>query len=262
MSRLDAAKTPDDGPIIITVAGEAGVGKTSFAATFPKPIFIQAEKGMQSIPHATRPPAFPALESHTDLGNLWQDLAALLQDEHDYKTLVIDSVTALETLFIDHVVKTDSKGAKSLAEAGGGYGAGYQIVASNHVRVRKYAEALRQKRGMNVVFISHTDIETIDPPDGTPYSKLSLRLNKRSMQPYVDNVDAVMLIALQSYSRAAAKKNNEDRAKVFSDGTRIITMHASAAHVSKNRFGITEDIILAPGTNPLIDLIPSLQAVK
>lgn len=46
MSLLDTVKKPEDRPVIATVTGDAGIGKTTLAATFPKPIFIRAEDGM------------------------------------------------------------------------------------------------------------------------------------------------------------------------------------------------------------------------
>jgi hypothetical protein len=43
-----------------------------------------------------------------------------------------------------------------------------------------------------------------------------------------------------------------------SDGTRLLVTYATAANISKNRFGITEDIIVTPNVNPLIQYIPLL----
>ena len=63
MSILNSIAKPDDRPIICTITGDAGLGKTSMAATFPKPIFIRAEDGLQAIPVATRPDAFPILSN-------------------------------------------------------------------------------------------------------------------------------------------------------------------------------------------------------
>lgn len=255
MSRLSSIKKPEDRPVIMTVAGEAGVGKTSFAATFPNPIFIQAEEGMQSIPFASRPDAFPAIKSGDGVEALWSDLGALIREDHDYKTLVIDSVTALESIFIEHLIGVDSGGVESLAKVGGGYGAGYQMLASMHHRVRKAAGMLRDK-GMHVVFIAHTDIENIDPPDGAPYTRFSLRLSKRSLQPYIDNVDAVGFISLEKFHKAADKKERVG-GKAFSTDTRVMTLRSSVAHVSKNRFGITEDIEIVAGENAFLKMIAS-----
>jgi hypothetical protein len=120
MSILSSIAKPDDRSIICTITGDAGLGKTSLAATFPKPIFIRAEDGLQAIPTATRPDAFPLL-SNVDM--LWEQLTALIKEDHDYKTLVIDSVTQLDNLFTNHIVDTDPKKPRTIAQALGGYGA-------------------------------------------------------------------------------------------------------------------------------------------
>jgi hypothetical protein len=248
MSILDKIETPKTQPGIVTIAGDAGVGKTSLAAQWPKPIFIRAEDGMQAIAEEVRPDAFPVLVSVEDL---WAQLTALIQEEHEYKTLVLDSVTALETLFITHVVETDPNKPKSINQALGGFGSGMRAVAAMHQRVRKAAGMLRS-RGMAVVFLAHTDVETVDPPDGTPYTKMSLRLSNRSQQAYIDDVDLVGLLALETYR----KRNEKGADKAFSSGERVLLTTASAAHVSKNRYGITEPMMVPVGINPLAGIVP------
>ena len=63
MSIMDSIEAPKDRSVIVTICGDAGVGKTSLAAAFPKPIVIRAEDGLQAIPAKYRPKAFPLLQS-------------------------------------------------------------------------------------------------------------------------------------------------------------------------------------------------------
>jgi hypothetical protein len=51
-------------------------------------------------------------------------IEALATEKHEHKTLVIDSITQLATLIESEIVAADPK-AKSINQAGGGYGAGY-----------------------------------------------------------------------------------------------------------------------------------------
>ena len=251
MSILAQVGKPQDGAVIATITGDAGVGKTSLAATFPKPIFIRAEDGLQSVPEASRPDAFPVLSKVEDL---WEQLTALIKEDHDYKTLVIDSVTQLETMFGEHVMETDPKKPKSLAQANGGYGAGFSAVAALHGRVRKAAKVLKEKRGMNVVFIAHSDVTTIELPDQDPYSRYELRLHKKSMAHYVDNVYLVAYLKLETFTTG-----DGERKKAISSGNRIAVCYTAAAQVSKNRYGISEDIEVPHGKNPFVEFIPALQ---
>lgn len=249
MSILEHISKPTNRPVVATIIGDAGLGKTSLAATFPKPIFIRAEDGLQSIPEDMRPDAFPRLYSVDDL---WEQLAALIKEDHPYTTLVVDSVTALEVIFADHVLDTDPKKPKGIQQAHGGYGAGRDMVASMHRRLRKAAEMLVE-RGMNVVFVAHADTARIEPPDADPYTKYTMRLHEKSMQPYVDNVDLVGFLRLETFVTG-----DGDRKKAISDGTRQLVCHAVASNVSKNRFGINEPLEVKFGENPLADHIPQL----
>lgn len=250
MSLMETISKPQDRPLMVTICGDSGLGKTTLACTFPSPIVIRAEDGLQSIPSDRRPDAFPVIGSADDL---WKQLTALIHEPHDYKTCVLDSVTALERLFVADVLAQDPK-ARSINQALGGYGAGVAAVAAMHNRVRKAAGLLNDKRGMHVVFAAHADVETIRPPDGDDYMRYSLRLPPKSMPPYVDDVDVVGFLRLVSY----AKGEEGERKRVVSTGDRELVVHAVASNVSKNRFGIEEPLECPRGRNPLAGLVPGL----
>ena len=250
MSLMETVSKPHDRPLMVTICGDSGLGKTTLACTFPNPIVIRAEDGLQAIPSANRPDAFPVVGSSDDL---WKQLTALIHEPHDYKTCVIDSVTALERMFVADVLAQDPK-ARSINQALGGYGAGVAAVAAMHNRVRKAAGLLNDKRGMHVVFVAHADVETIRPPDGDDYMRYSLRLPPKSLPPYVDDVDVVGFLRLVSY----AKGDDGERKRVVSTGDRELVVHAVASNVSKNRFGIEEPLECPRGKNPLAALVPGL----
>lgn len=250
MSLLSTISKPGDRPVIITLLGDAGTGKTSLAATFPKPIFIRIEDGLQAIPAASRPDAFPVVQKPEDI---MDQMRALLQEEHPYKTLVLDSVTAAERLFIQDVIDKDPKNPKGIQQAHGGYGAGREMVAARHALIRKAAGLLAERKGMNTVFIAHADTGRMEPPDGDPYMRYTLRLHEKSQPSYVDDVDLVGFLRLDTVTIGEG-----ERKKAVSDGSRVLVCHAHSAHVSKNRFGIAEPLAVKQGENPLVGHVPVL----
>jgi len=257
MSILAAAKAEiSNAPLIITLLGTPGSGKTMTACTFPKPFLIRTQG--ESVPRDLEK---YGLDAPASLGvteteaKLMEQLHALIRDEHDYKTLIIDSVTGLESMFINEVIADDPK-AKNIQQAAGGYGAGRDTVAAKHSRVRKAAELLRTKRGMNVVFLAHSDINRVDPPDGESYTQFSLRLHGKSQSPYIDEVDVVGQI------KQPTALVGEGRKRAIGQDERVLLCTMTPAAVTKNRLGISEEIEIEPGKNPLAKWVVGGRARK
>ena len=242
MNLNEMIQKPTHRAAVITLCADAGLGKTSLAATFPEPLFIRAEDGMQSIPINDRPDALPKIKKVEDL---WKQLEAVIRDDHEYKTLVIDSVTALERLFESYIVNNDPKKPASINQAEGGFGNGYKAVAALHRKLRNYCELLVTRKGMHVVFIAHADTEKIDLPDSEPYSRYSMRLCKQSVPVYLDDSDLVGYIKLESFVKTA--ENGPGKAK--STGKRLLVASAEASTIAKNRYGIDKEIPLNKGEN-------------
>jgi hypothetical protein len=66
----------------------------------------------------------------------------------------------------------------------------------------------------------------------------------------VDDVDMVAFVRLT----AALRGDEGDRKKVVSNGDRDVVCHATAASVSKNRYGITEPLDFVAGENPFASI--------
>ncbi len=233
-----------DAPML-TIFGEGGTGKTSLAATFPAPVFIRAEDGFDVFAGKKAPNAFPVLKNGEDI---FEQLDALMEQEHPFKTLVIDSITSLDKKFESDIVRKDPR-AKSINQAMGGYGAGYSAVAELHSKVKDRCDQLREQKGMTIVFLGHVETETMDLPDEPNYSRYSMRIHKKSIGYYTDFVSLVGLLKLQTIV-------DQDSGKAKSFGDRVMIVDKRASSITKNRYGIVDDIDVAEGSNPLLDLIP------
>tara|TARA_E500000081_G_C5993016_1_gene287682 strand:- start:7 stop:762 length:756 start_codon:yes stop_codon:yes gene_type:complete len=234
-------------PIICTLFGEGGMGKTTLAAMFPKPVFIRTEDGTASLAGNDNVSLFPLATSTQDVLDA---IEALATQKHDHKTLVIDSITQLGTMIEAEIVAADPK-AKSINQAGGGYGAGYSTAAEKHRQIRDWAGSLAYEKGLNIVFIGHADTEMLDLPDMDAFARYTVRMHKKSLPHYTDNVDLVGLIRLKTFVRGG----DGDKKRAISTGEREIICHPQASSVTKNRFNVSEPLAFTFDRNPFADFV-------
>ena len=228
-----------------TIAGNQGVGKTSMAALFPKPIIIQVEEGVESIIDFEDVLVTDPIEDMTKVKD-W--LHRLLKEDHDRITAVVDSITAADTRMESEIVLAD--GSKTLNQVAGGYGAGHRMLAGEMRGLRQMAARLQRERGMHVVFVAHTEITTFQPEDDEAFNLLDLRMNPKSRPPFCDDVDVVAFMRLKRDSEKVEGK----RRIATSAGRRELVCYAHAALASKNRIGIEEILPCPQGSNPILEI--------
>lgn len=239
---LDSLTSPSENrPLIFTVVGDGGIGKTTLGSLFPNPVFIRTEDGTKSIQGRADVALFPVAKTVRDV---MRCIESLCEQEHSFRTLVIDTVTQFNIMAEAEVVAADGR-AKSINQAAGGYGAGHAAVAAIHRELREACGYLSTTKNMHIVFLAHADIDTIDLPDQEQFMRYTLRMNKRSLSSYIDNVDVVAYVKMKVYTTGEG-----DTKKAMTDGSRIVTCYPCPSHVSKNRLGIKEDLAFVEGVNP------------
>lgn len=82
--------------------GAAGVGKTTAAINFPRVYLIDCEKGAENSQYtAILKEKGGAIFQTSDFDELMKEVIALLTEQHEYKTLVIDPLTTLYNDLLD-----------------------------------------------------------------------------------------------------------------------------------------------------------------
>ncbi len=243
------SKPRGDRPIIASLFGEGGMGKTTLAAMFPKPVFIRTEDGTASIAGHDDALLFDVAKSTQAV---FDQIEALATQEHDRKTLVIDSVSQFEKLAVKEIIDSEpNPKCKSMPAALGGYGKAYGALDKAHQDLREAAGYLAEECGMNVVFLMHATVEELELPDADKYSRYTVSLHKNRQfdcaHHYTNNVDLVAFIRLKTNLRGAG----DGKKRAISDGEREIIAFPVASNISKNRFGITAPINFTfDGGNP------------
>jgi hypothetical protein len=240
-------------PIIVTLFGEGGMGKTTLAAMFPKPVFIRTEDGTASITGHDDALLFDMAKSTK---TVFEQIEALATQEHDRKTLVIDSISQFEKIAINEIIDSEQNPkCKSMPAALGGYGKAYGVLDKTHQDLREAAGYLAHDCGMNVVFLLHASVEDMDLPDSDKYSRYTVNLHKNKnfdcTHHYINNVDLVALVRLKTFTRG-----DGDKKRAISNGEREIICFPQAASVTKNRFNLDKPLTFTfDGGNPFENFV-------
>lgn len=277
MSFLAQAVKPAQQPKapIITVIGSPGAGKTSFAGTFPNPIFIQAEDAgtvFEAWDESVQPTMMPIIPKASKQVSPFQTLMAQMRElvtaEHDFKTLVVDSITALNLKIEAEVCLED--GVDVVADAAGGYFKGYQKVAGKHAEFISACEVLRNRRNMTVILLGHTGIQKIknSPDQGSEYAVYSLDMYKDSASLYISNSDAVFYIKKEEFITGAETNRKGQTTKYgrsMQTGQRLLVTSGDGllGYVSaKSRYPMPSEIPLPLGENPVLAFVPFFNQTK
>jgi hypothetical protein len=215
-------------PPRLLIHGQEGVGKTTLATKFPAPVFLQTEDG---TPSGVEIDTFGLL---ADFPAVRSALTVLATEQHNYRTVVVDALDALEGLIWRDLC--GSQGWASIESPG--YGKGY-VAADNWWRdTLAGLDYLRRQHGVTVVLLAHSAIETINDPRATSYTSYQLRLHKRARGLVQDWVDAIGFLAPDLHVKEDDAGFGKKRARADGDSQRWLHWEARPSFVAKNRYGL------------------------
>lgn len=274
MSYLAKANKPKVKPPMLTIVGTPGTGKTTLGALFPKAVILPTEDGttvFENWDDNIQPDVLPRLPKarKDESGNLITSskdtllaiLDELMTTEHDYKTLVIDSITTLAGLLEYEIALRDNVG--NVADASGGFHKGYVEVASWHADIVYKCEQLRAVKNMAVVFLAHTGIKKIrNRPDATAdYSVFSLDMDSQALSVYVAQSDAVLYLKKEEFvtgqeNDRKGRQTKFGRLQQTGNRTLITTGDGQVGYINaKNRYNMPSELPVPHGENPIIQYI-------
>jgi hypothetical protein len=236
----DVQKTSRQLPSRLVLNGQAGIGKTSFAAQATAPLFLLSpgETGLLTLMDAGLVPPTPNLEIDT-----WPALVGIIDEltatEHAYKTLVVDTLDGMEKLANAHVCQTDYTGDWS--ERGFmGYQRGYKSVAAGPWReLLARLDKLRETKRMGVVLLAHSGVANFSNPAGGDYSRYVPDMFKDAWTLTFSWADIVLF---GTRDVKVAKERGDAKTKGKDLGTRTIYTEWNAAWDAKNRHNLAAEI--------------------
>ena len=237
MQQIKSGRTSS--PPRIMVYGTEGIGKSTLAARAPQPVFVQTEDGLGEIDCHK----FPLAGTFDDVIAALTELHA---EEHDFQSIVVDSLDWLERLIWDAVCET--YGAKSIEKVDGGYGKGYIYALSPWRQFLERLSALHKDRCMAVILIAHAKIEKFEDPESSPYDRYSPRLHKHAGALLTEWCDAVLFatrkLRTQTEDTGFGRKRTIAHAVGKDGGERVLRTIGGPSCVAKNRYDLEPELPL------------------
>lgn len=231
-------------PLRCLFYGTEGVGKSTLAAHTPSPIWLDVDDGTSLLDVARYPfRDEPGGHVPSSYSEIVAGLDDLLTNDHPYQTVVVDTADRLETLIWRHIVARDSaktKGGLTSVEDYG-YGRGYAVALDEWRALCARLDRLRNHRRMNVIILGHAQIKSFKNPEGEDYDRYLPRINEKAGGYLKEWVDVAGFCC---FEEGGTKLKDQDRAKGFSTGRRIVKLARTAAFDAKSRYAVPAEVVL------------------
>jgi len=229
MSLANITRGKQDRPLRIILYGVEGVGKSTFAAQAPSPIFLCAEDGTSHLDVAR----FPSPRTWNEV---LEAVKVLTHDEHTFKTLVIDTLDWLEPICWQFICQQSGK----VSVEDFSYGKGYMLAMEQWRILLGRLENLTRTRRMNIIMVAHASIRRVDDPQTGPFDRYRMKLHEKSADLLREWVDAILFTR---HEVKTIERNGKQRG--VSSGVRLLHTTWTAAYDAKNRFDLPETLPLA-----------------
>ena len=217
-------------PQKVVIYGPEGIGKTTFAAQFPDPVFIDTEGSTYHMD-----------VKRTEKPQSWQQLMDQVKQIAGSpgicKTLVLDTADWAEMICTEAIcARFQKKGIEDF-----GYGKGYVFLQEEFGRL---LNALTEviNAGMNVVLTAHAKMRKFEQPDEMgAYDRWEMKLSKQVAPMVKEWADMVLFANYKTYVVAADDKGKKHKAQ---GGKRVIFTAHHPCWDAKNRHNLPEELPL------------------
>ncbi len=234
-------------PLRCVIYGVAGIGKSTLAAQFPNPVFIDVEDGSNQLPVARMP-------RPTSWEMLLDEVREVRLGNVPCSTLVIDTADAAEELCIKAVcAEHEWDGIQQPA-----HGRGYTYL---YEKFSKLLDLLGEvvDNGRNIVLVSHAIQRKVERPDEDEgYDHFELNLVRKVGSMTKEWADTLLFCDYQVFVETESdRKGNTIKAKA-KGGKRVMRTSYHPCWDAKNRFGLKDELPLDYFKSGLSEVIPDM----
>lgn len=230
MAKLEIITGKTPGAIKTVIYGPEGIGKSTLAACFPQPLFIDTEGSTRHMDVArTKKP--------TSWTMLLEQVACVRDDPSLCATLVLDTADWAEQLCMTSICA--AKQISGIEDMG--YGKGYVYLAEEFGRLLNLLEEVIS-RGVHVVLTAHAAMRKFEQPDEMgAYDRWELKLQKKTAPLVKEWADLLLFANYKTLSVASDEKGKKFKAQ---GGRRVMYTTHHPCWDAKNRFGLPDELPL------------------
>lgn len=223
-------RTKDESPDRIVIYGDEGVGKTTFAAEAPDPVFIAPEVRFRNL----EVNVFPKPESWNEI----LEQVEALDSEHGYKTAVLDTLDATEALLFRELCRKN--GWASIGEPGWQNG---EKAAVDDWRILLSAlDRLRERRGMQVILTGHGRNGKFKAAHAeVDWNRWTINIDERAVSLISGWADTILFAQFETFAQVGRRGA---KTRGTSSGRRVCRTQYDAAWVAKNTYSLPPAIPL------------------
>jgi hypothetical protein len=235
--------TKSDKPPIMLFYGKDGVGKTSLASEWPDCIYIQTEG--ENPPDDVEMPSPGTMESFDELIAVLKQLATT---EHEFKTVIIDSLDGVEPLVWEKTCKRIGADSINSNEKGSpaSFGRGWTEADREWTEYFKAIKALKEL-GIAVIQIAHPKVKIFESPTTDPYARYQLKLQERASDLLRERSDIVGFMDFRVTLKEKEIGFNKKSVHGEGGGDRQIHFEERPGFLAKRRAGLPASVSIKKG---------------
>lgn len=232
ISLASLRRGPRHRPPRIVLMAPQGVGKSTWANSAPSPIFIQTEEGLDAID----------VNASFDLARSQQDvldaIGALIAEDHDFKTVALDTADWLETLIHKQIAAQNSVDAIEKIP----YGKGYKFAIDEWRKILEGLDLLRNEKDMITIILAHVKIKRFEDPTADAYDRYILDLHDSAASLLVEWCDVLGFANHSIATKTTDAGFNKKIIRGIGSGERILYLEERPGFIAKNRYGMPPSI--------------------
>jgi len=229
---IQSKKSARSTALKVIIYGVQGVGKSTFMAKAPAPVFLDFEESTSD------------LDIQVDLldpaPSTWaQTLSALdmlATEKHQFQSVCIDSLDWLENLAIDHICRVAK--VKSITDGKVfGYGKGHAVLFDEWRNLIAAFQKLANV-GINVLCSAHSKIRAYNDPMGASFDRYGMKLTQNNQADISGYTQEWAQCVLFAHYDTVVGKTEDERTIGLKGTSRIVHTERSDAYDAKNRYGL------------------------